>query len=274
MFRFIDMRWIWFLMLTIPALGQYHTWGIWVGAGNYSGELERFSFNWRPALGLEYMYQWHEYYALSITTFYNEIHGSDLRGRTQWRHARNISFLNRQFGVKTLLVVHFKTYDYFAQMPEIIPLLNGGIGLFYTSPHTIVDNELVPLRPYATEGQYDPDRAIPYPYSPLQGAFVLGGGIWWRFMQRWSMRISFQYHWAWTDFLDDVSGKYPDPGVFIRYSAQPETAMLLSYRYNDTINPFTLWERQRGFPYEKDRFYWVQIGIYYTLYRIGCPLTF
>jgi hypothetical protein len=76
----------------------------------------------------------------------------------------------------------------------------AGIGGFYSNPKTLYKGEVVALRPYQTEG---------VAYKSIVLNIPMGVGFYFTIDK--SNRIGFEmnYRKTFTDYLDDISGKYP-----------------------------------------------------------------
>lgn len=95
----------------------------------------------------------------------------------------------------------------------ISPYVFGGLALFHHDPEAKTPVELgatwIKLKPLATEGQGKPGYSKPY--SNFQAAIPFGVGL--RFKLNYRLDLSFEFgiRYLFFDFLDDVSGDYPDP---------------------------------------------------------------
>ena len=75
-------------------------------------------------------------------------------------------------------------------------------------------SDWIDLQPLGTEGQFTGIAGTPKPYSLLQIGVPLGGGILYRLMDKWDLSLEFSYRFVFTDYLDDVSGRYPSEEVY------------------------------------------------------------
>ncbi len=161
--------------------------------------------------------------------------------RNQFRYIRNLSFRNDIFELSAVgLFDLVKNRGVFYQRPKrIVPYLVAGIAVLYHNPKAIApqqdqlgnpiaeSGEWVPLQPLGTEGQgRDPyfkynrevNDTISWgggtTYSKIQIAFPLGFGLRYKLSSRWDISFEVAYRFLLTDYLDDVSKKYVDLGVF------------------------------------------------------------
>jgi hypothetical protein len=86
--------------------------------------------------------------------------------------------------------------------------LSAGIAGFYFNPRTLYQDSWVELQPLGTEGQGLPGYADKY--NRFQLAVPVGIGFKIKPGDRSSFGLTFGYRHTFTDYLDDVSGNYPD----------------------------------------------------------------
>ncbi len=93
----------------------------------------------------------------------------------------------------------------------IVPYLLGGVAVFAHDPMAktptstiagVPSNEWVRLQPLATEG---------VTYSLIGVAIPVGVGVRYKMNKNWDFGFEVGYRYTFTDYLDDVSGNYPDP---------------------------------------------------------------
>src|SRR5690606_14947756 len=85
-----------------------------------------------------------------------------------------------------------------------------GVSFFYHNPKArhypdssnLNKRRWVALRPLMTENKK---------YSPFQLAIPMAVGIRYKLSLQWDMEIEMGYRFTFTDYLDDVSGRYQDP---------------------------------------------------------------
>lgn len=148
-------------------------------------------------------------------------------------YARNLNFRNdiKEFSALGIfkLIPDSRSYD---RRPQVSPYLMGGIAVFAHNPRAKVPvefgDEWVRLQPYGTEGQGNPGYA--QPYSLVQFALPLGGGIRYKINKRLDVSAELLFRFTTTDFLDDVAGNYPDPSVL-----RDDLARALSNRSTEVV---------------------------------------
>lgn len=225
----------------------YNAIGISLNALNYYGDLspspKRVSTDLgltRPAIGISFTHRFGPRYQLTTAFTYGGIRGSDAESADPndpkngvYRYVRNLSFRNR---IKELSVV--AQVDLFENMATYIsrvnwtPYVYAGIAVFHHNPQAQVPKtdllgtefsnagEWVNLRPLKTEGKS---------YSAIQPAIPFGVGIRFRINEVMDFSTEFGFRYTFTDYLDDVSGKY----VALSSFGSDRLAQAMSYRSNE-----------------------------------------
>ncbi|MVM41945.1 hypothetical protein GO730_36940 [Spirosoma sp. HMF3257] len=103
------------------------------------------------------------------------------------------------------------------QRPSFTPYLTLGVALVAHNPKARApvnaDGSLadwVALQPLGTEGQGLPGYAKPY--SLLTVAIPAGAGLRWQLTESLNLAAEISFRYTFTDYLDDISGLYPNPG--------------------------------------------------------------
>jgi len=183
---------------------------------------------------------------LSFTsTFdYIRIQGTDQLTTYFPRRARNLTFKNDMFelAARAEYTLYYDSdlsnQGYFN--PDMKIYVFGGVAGLFTIPKGLMnyyaaqnysrasgedlEGKWISLRKYRTEGQENV-------YSAAAIAVPMGIGMYFTYMKKW--RIGWEYSWrmTFTDYLDDLSGTFPDPKVI--NAANPEEFQLVSsYLYH------------------------------------------
>lgn len=136
------------------------------------------------------------------------------------------------------------------------PYLIGGVSGFYFKPRgTFTDlktgkETLVELQPLRTEGQgyTSPDMTFPDHYSLWSGAGIAGIGFKVEVGAHLSLGLEYQLRFAFTDYLDDVSGQYIDPLIFdIAHQGDPQQAYLAQRMADKSLEIYPGMKHQAGF---------------------------
>jgi hypothetical protein len=238
---------------------------------------------------------------------------TDRNGR--YRYVRNNHFRN---DIKELSVVgiwdFFENRNTFLRRPNFVPYVFAGIAVFHHNPRARTPEgdgrKWVALQPLGTEGQFATgpgSEKYPNPYKRIQIAIPAGVGIRYKISPRIDLGFEIGYRYTFFDYLDDVSGDYPDLGDLRRASGDLAVKMsnrtleniaananesreaTLNRILNDTglraityvgsdgnlyntVNGFGMRGDQRGKPSEKDWYLVTGFQINYILVKgVRCP---
>jgi Domain of unknown function (DUF6089) len=240
-----------FSALANTNINPYSEIGLFGGAGYYLGELNRYHFPTKlmqPAGGVFYRYTFNEHYAFRGFINYNEVKGYDAYSSNAFEKERNLSFKSPIFEVGGQLEFNFYEFALMKSIKrKITPFVFGGINYFYFNPQANSGGTFINLEPLQTEGK---------DYFLHQIAIPLGLGL----KMKWG-RFSFSAEWGirktFTDYLDDISTNYPNPGEI---SAQAEEMS------NKTGVPLQkIAGKQRGDSTRKDLYVFTGFTISYKL---------
>jgi hypothetical protein len=215
---------------------RYVSFGGGIGVANYFGDLAPRST--RASTDLNHSRTYFTVYHLSRVhpnvTIRNQLSFLQLRGddfsvsrisdptkSDIGRFKRNLSFRNNIFEISSCGIFEvFPTDRGFLRRSFINPYGILGISLFHHNPQTktpIIKGEKsdwIDLQPIGTEGQFTGIAGTPKPYSLWQIGVPLGGGVVYRLMDKWDLSLEFCYRFVFTDYLDDISGRYPSEEVY------------------------------------------------------------
>ena len=123
----------------------------------------------------------------------------------------------------------------------VSPYAFAGIAVFHHEPEAKTPVDLgatwINLKPLATEGQGKP--GYPNPYSNFQVAIPFGLGVRFKLNYRLDLSLEFGLRYLFFDYLDDVSGNYPDPD-----DLDSPIARLMSNRTLESFSAFNGQSRQ------------------------------
>lgn len=207
------------------------------------------------------------YWALGFHYNFGKIKANDLNSENEQFRDRGLNFKTSLNEIS--LQVDFNLFEYFAGggTKKFTPYIFTGIGGVFFSPKgyyphvpELGDKEYN-LRFYRTEGQTEPYKnyALTVPY---------GIGFKVRLKENWGLFSQIGYRTIFTDYLDDVSGRYPDDnnlpadGLTGIKLSNPNTASSLSGTGLPGI--------QRGDFRKRDTYMFVGIGISYTFVSQKC----
>ena len=151
------------------------------------------------------------------------------------------------------------------------PYAFAGLAVYRFNPYVIDSGQKVFLQPLSTEGQGLPGSRLK-PYQLTQLSIPFGGGIKVNLSDNFRLGVEMGLRRLFTDYLDDVSGFYPDAAELL--AAKGPKAVQLSYRGDEVPGErpgypdvgFPAKGVERGGPSKKDWYYFT--GIHLT-FRLG-----
>ncbi len=191
---------------------------------------------------------------------------SSLKGTTnkfaEGRYVRNLSFKTRIFEAALNFEIHplmFRDYTE-KEPPRLSPYATLGFGWIWFNPKAQLNGVWYDLEPLRLEGQgfaEYPDRKR---YKRNCFEIPFGVGLRYELSANSYLRLEGQYHYIFTDYLDDVSyGDWVDPALFYKYLSPSQAAVATQlYNRSTVINPPRN-TRPRGFHQNKDAYWNVAI---------------
>ncbi|MEM7037921.1 MAG: DUF6089 family protein [Bacteroidota bacterium] len=194
---------------------QYMYLGAGIGSTNYQGDLDD---NWtvkftKPGFTAYLGYKFSSRLGLQVAYQQGWMGASDAKAADDVpRIRRNLSFRSPINEVSLTFNYEFiansRTFKYRARFS---PYVFAGIAAFRFNPKAEINGELVALQPLGTEGQYlDGCADCPDPYKLMQISIPFGAGVRAKLTKKLDLRVEMGIRKTFTDYLDDVSGNYPD----------------------------------------------------------------
>lgn len=237
--------------------------GGFVGFANYFGDLNT-NLRIDPGLsfGLLLRRNFNERISLAGGVTYGRIGANDADSNNFYERSRNLNFSSNVFDFNFSLEFNFFPYYHGSDDNFYTPYIFGGFSFLKFNPTTELDGTTYSLRDFGTEGQQASQE-----YGLFSGAFVFGFGFKWDINRDWSINTSLSGRNIFSDFIDDVSGTYPE---FASLEARRGiTAVQLS---NRAIDPdFAVPGQQRGNGKDNDLIYFISIGIMKYFGELPCP---
>lgn len=270
----IIIRHIIFVMLlgSGQLFGQIHEFGVWGGVTNYFGDLNtRASFKMvRPGAGAFYRYNINDRTAWRTTLSWGIAEFSDAVVKVDRNQQRNLSFKTDIYDLSTMYEFNFFEYDKNNKKKWFTPYIATGLSVFFFNPKANYRGTWYYLQPLGTEGQNDPNYSGVKKYRPFSFAIPFVAGFKFSIKRFWNIGIEGGLRQTFTDYLDDVSGKYPS------YVSLPGgsggLAAALSDRSAEVGGERTGTPgRQRGESPQKDQYLFAGITISYTIMPLRCP---
>lgn len=175
--------------------------GFGLGLANYWGDLAP-SIAWnesKPTLNLFARMNLSTTWALTAQYTSLQVSGTDKN--FDFNKSRNLSFTDNITELAGLVEYNFANYGYGVLDSKITGYIFGGIAGFKFTPQTMFAGQTVNLRDLKTEG---------VAYSTYSFAIPFGIGAKWIFARNLSLEANFNIRKTYTDYIDDVSGKYVD----------------------------------------------------------------
>lgn len=215
---------------------KYVSFGGGIGGTTYFGDLAPRSHRASSDLGLTrtyftgfYLSRIHPHITLRGAITWMRLRGDDYSVSSiaaptadeEGRFIRNLSFRNDIFEISGCGVFElFPTDRGYLRRNFLNPYGVLGLSLFYHNPKAMTPYEKgktsdwVALQPLGTEGQYTNIPGTPKPYSLIQIGIPLGVGLRYRIHDKWDLSLEFCYRFVFTDYIDDVSSKFPADSVY------------------------------------------------------------
>jgi hypothetical protein len=262
-----------FLFLFISFLTSYSSFaqqvevGINAGGASYLGDLNQYN----PvkisgiSAGAFVKLNFDPHWGLGLNYNYGKVKAADSESSNEQFRDRNLSFYTPLNEVSLLL--DFNLFDLYSYGPKrrFTPYIFLGVGAVLFNPKAKLNGKEYALREYSTEGQSEvyKNYTITIPY---------GVGARYKVKEHWTIFSQIGYRSPLTDYIDDVSGLYPQPNSWTGTSAaNPSVSRALADRSGELTGvnlgqPGT----QRGDFRKRDNYMFVGIGISYTFVSQKC----
>lgn len=268
---------IFVLFLTMASKAQWlWDYGFSVGVSNYLGDIggkektrRDFVADMKMAktrwnFGGFARYKLNQKISVKLALDYLRIEGDDKLSSNPARNARNLNFRNDMFDLAVTGQVFFfedndlgNTYRY---KNGFRAYFFAGVGAYYSNPKANnKDGEWVALRPLQTEG---------VSYSPVGVNIPMGIGFYFTIHKKHRIGYELNYRTTFTDYLDDISGNYPDDPSF---SGDPSLSLRIgelgkesSFEDKGLYRSHT-WGQKRGDKTHKDSYMTMSLSYSYVL---------
>lgn len=238
--------------------------GVSAGVANYTGDLAPYLVvkETRPALGIFARYNFNHTWAINAQVNQLRIGGDD--ANFDYNKARNIRFRTDITEISGGFEFNYFKYGAGVLDKHFTPYVFWGLGACIYNPQGFYRDKWYSLREYQTEGEGNA-------YSGVTVAMPMGIGLKWMPNKRMSVECSFGARKTYTDYLDDVSTKYPDiskqlaeKGVIAASLTDPSAALNEGVFQNKQ-------GYQRGNPDFNDWYFTANISLTFRIFtRIKC----
>lgn len=234
------------------------------GIAYYFGDLNTNYDLTKPgfSIALKARQNFNERLAISGIARFSQVKGDDANSNNFFERTRNLDFKSNVFDLSATVEFNFFPYVHGSKDKFYTPYIFTGFSFMTYNPKTELNNETYSLREFGTEGQFFGNE-----YGSYSGSWVYGFGFKWDINKDWSVNTQITGHRIFSDYLDDVSGNYPDFATL--EALRGPTAVALSNRSENT--DFVQPGMQRGNGKNNDVVYILSIGIMKYFGQLQCP---
>ncbi len=234
------------------------------GSSYYQGDLapKPFNFSFGPgnmAYGVSVGKPINNY----VTIYGRYLHGrisADDRFADGTRKNRNLNFVSNIDEVSLSMEFEINRIWKSLNKYNLRLFMNAGVGVTFFDPKTLFEGEYIHLQPLGTEGQFLPSSSLK-PYSLNTLVLPIGGNLEFPLNRRVHFGLEARSVKTSTDYLDDVSGTYPD--YYEMYESGNIAGALLTNRSGELLGSTQPVNRAGEIRGNKDNKDWyAQIGLY------------
>lgn len=253
-----------YVLLPGGSFGQSWEIGAKAGTSGYFGDLNpvRIYKPGDPAAAIFLKANIDSYWSVGFNLMQARIQAHDAYSPNPAQQQRNLNFHSAITELSLFTEFNFFSYIPSVSKSRFTPYLFAGAGLVFFNPKAELDGVVYSLRTYMTEGQ-------PEPYKKYALTVPYGAGIKYNIAGKWTLGLEGGYRTAFTDYLDDVSGRYGD------FSKGDLTAARLADRSGEIAgsNLFKPGD-QRGDFRPRDNYFFLGLTISFTFLTYKCPEVF
>ena len=255
------------LAISIAISSNAQKWEIGglLGTSNYNGDLAREIVLKETHLagGIYARYNIGKYFSLKYALNIGTISGKD-KNFAENKY-RNLSFKSNISELSANMEFNFRPFGSQVRTENFTPYLQIGIAGFRFNPKAKYNGDIFELHSLHTEGQSNKEM-----YKLYQLAIPFGMGLKWEINDNLIMGFEFVYRKTFTDYLDDVSKRYPD-NIEQKKKFGTVSAALSdrSVEVDGVTNPLSTNNDMRGDPGMKD---WYMFSMFSFTYRFT-PIT-
>ncbi|TAF46167.1 MAG: hypothetical protein EAZ51_01975 [Sphingobacteriales bacterium] len=248
-----------FIFIGVTSQAQIWEVGFTSGSMGYIGDLNQNNYLKISHLAFGGMIKNNidGYWSVKLSVLSGQIGADMSKSNNPIEKERNLSF-NTPI-TEASLQVEFNFFDYgrLFGKKRITPFLFTGLSGFTFNPKTTINNTTYELKNYRTEGQ-----EANYRTSAL--AIPFGLGVKCNLTKNLNIIGEFGYRKAFTDYIDDVSGYYPNTNELANFT--PLRMALSDRSINSSASPGS----QRGDFRKNDTYLFAGITLSYTFVSQKC----
>ena len=258
------------ILIAIFSLGftfaSAQTWeaGGFLGSSGYMGDInpvKPFKFT-DFAFGTQIKRNFDGYWSAKLAFMEGKLQGNDANSFNLYQRQRNLNFYSPISELS--LQVEFNLFKYLAGADmygygsrKLSPYLFLGVGAFSFNPLTEYNGDEIELIAVQTENTVYKKNGISVPY---------GAGVKYNIHGNFNLIGEIGYRTTFTDYLDDISGRYPD---FTVITPRSPISQQLSDR--SALPQIGIPGNQRGDFRIRDTYMFAGISLTYTFVPIKCP---
>lgn len=233
---------------------RQHELGILLGGAYYIGDLNpaKHFYSPQPAGSIYYRFTPNYRYAFRTGLTYASVLGDDSQSDNQDQLQRNLNFKSKLYEFNIISEFNFLEYRISQDKYRISTYLFLGLGVFNFNPQAQIGNEWYDLQPLRTEGQSKK-------YKRTQVNIPFGIGLKLNVSKNVGIGLEWGPRKLFTDYLDDVSGTYPNT------IANPLSSPLANKLSDRSKNAGSNINEQRGNPRTKDWYYVFGVSLNFKL---------
>lgn len=221
-----------FTLLILPGAIHAQTsieFGVLLGASTYYGDLngQQLSVSHiHPSAAILGRYNINERWAVKGFFGYGRISGADSISSSSRDKLRNLSFISDIFEVSAQFELNLiKNKLGYNSTNRVIPYLFTGLAIFNFNPRTTYKGREYELQPLGTEGQGTTEYNDREKYALTQISIPLGIGLKKRYGKHFTFGIEAGLRYTFTNYLDDIGGKFANNNVVRRASGEVAGAL-------------------------------------------------
>lgn len=229
---------------------RQHEVGVLIGGAYYIGDLNprKQFFLTQPAFGGFYRFTPNYRYAFRGGINYGTIMGDDSQSSDADQLQRNLNFKSQIIEFNVLAEFNFLEYRISNDKYKFTTYLFLGLDVFTFKPRAQYGNFWIDLQPLHTEGQTKG-------YKLTQVAIPFGIGAKMNVSKKVGIGLEWGPRKTFTDYLDDVSGTYPDTDINPFTNVNGAKLSDRSKNGGNNIN------KQRGNPKTKDWYFFFGVTL-------------
>lgn len=243
-----------------PTFSQkYGEVGLFVGSSFFMGDVySDMSNNSHLSAGVNYRQNFNSRWAWNFILRHAKLTGNDVGSQASFENQRNLSFQSNVLELGTMVEFNFLDFtphspQGFFQIADVFtPYVFVGLSIVRFNPKAYLSGNLYELQPLETEGVN---------YSKVALTIPVGFGFKFRLSDRMVLSLMGELRITSSDYLDDVSTRYPDdPDMLTKTTRDLSNRTLQSQGSGGSS-----WGTQRGNNYNNDWFSYVGFSLSFNL---------